>query len=311
MIGWDDIYKVVAAMFPLYVALILGYGSVKWWHMFNSDHCDAINRLSCYFIMPLFTFDFTTRIDPYKMNYRFIVADVISKAIILLAISLWANFTNKGNYPWSITCFSLSSLNNTLVVGVPLMAAMYGPLGENLVIKSSILQFMFWIMILLLMFEFQRAKRSLDSDVSSIDTRKRTSLLILTKIVAIKLAKNPNSYACVMGLLWALMSNRWNLEMPIIIKGSVQIMSRAGAGVAMFCMGLVMSMQEKMIECSAKLAVLGMVLRFMVAPATMAVGSFLVGLRGNILHVAIIQVSKTGFHSLSLTYVHKLLASIA
>ncbi|KAL8231775.1 hypothetical protein R6Q57_001553 [Mikania cordata] len=142
------------------------------------------------------------------MNYRFIVADVISKAIIILAISLWANFTNKGNYPWSITCFSLSSLNNTLVVGVPLMAAMYGSLGENLVIQSSILQFMFWIMIILLMFEFQRAKRSLDSGVSSIDTTKRTSLLILAKIVAIKLAKNPNSYACVMGLLWALMSNR-------------------------------------------------------------------------------------------------------
>ncbi|KAJ0853072.1 putative membrane transport protein [Helianthus annuus] len=53
------------------------------------------------------------------MNYRFLATDVISKAIILLAILLWANFTKKGNYAWSITCFSLSSLNNALVVGVP------------------------------------------------------------------------------------------------------------------------------------------------------------------------------------------------
>ncbi|KAI3784444.1 hypothetical protein L1987_43543 [Smallanthus sonchifolius] len=267
-------------MFPLYVALILGYGSVKWWHMFNSDHCDAINRL--YFIMPLFTFDFTTRINPYKMNHLFIAADIISKAIILLAIWLWANFTNKGNYPWSITCFSLSSLNNTLVVGVPLMAAMYGPLGENLVIQSSILQFMLWIMILLLMFEIQRAKRPLDSEVSSLelatscesanveDASRRGSFLILTKIVGLKLAKNPNSYACVLGLLWALVSNRWNMEMPIIMAGSVQIMSRAGAGIAICIWDL---------------------LRFMVAPATMAIGSFSVGLRGHVLHVAIIQAA--------------------
>ncbi|KAI3725762.1 hypothetical protein L1987_65554 [Smallanthus sonchifolius] len=304
MIGWDDIYKVLAAMFPLYVALILGYGSVKWWHMFNSDHCDAINRLSCYFIMPLFTFDFTTRINPYKMNHLFIAADIISKSIILLAIWLWANFTNKGNYSWSITCFSLSSLNNTLVVGVPLMAAMYGPLGENVVIQSSILQFMLWIMILLLMLEIQRAKRPLDdSAVSSLElaTRcesanvegvsRRSSLVILIKIVGLKLAKNPNSYACVLGLLWALVSNRWNLEMPIIMAGSVQIMSRAGAGIAMFCMGLFMAMQEKMIDCTAKLAVFAMVLRFMMAPLSMAIGSFSVGLRGDVLHVAIIQAA--------------------
>ncbi|KAK1432513.1 hypothetical protein QVD17_09410 [Tagetes erecta] len=293
MIGWDDIYKVLEAMFPLYIALILGYGSVKWWHMFNPDHCDAINRLNCYFIMPLFTFDFTTRINPYKMNFRFVAADVISKSIILLAILLWAKCSKKGNYQWSITCFSLSSLNNTLVVGVPLMATMYGPIGENVVIQSSILQFMVWIMIVLMMFEFQRAKRTLDLAVSSLEsaTSKETSMLTLTKIVGIKLTKNPNSYACLLGLLWALISNRWNLEMPVIMKGSVQIMSRAGAGIAMFCMGLFMAMQEKMIDCSVKLAVFGMVLRFIVAPTTMIVGSFCVGLRGDVLHVAIIQAA--------------------
>ncbi|XP_076933349.1 auxin efflux carrier component 5-like [Bidens hawaiensis] len=303
MIGWDDIYKVLAAMFPLYTALILGYGSVKWWHMFNSDQCDAINRLNCYFIMPLFTFDFTTRVNPYKMHYRFLAADAISKAIILLAILLWANFTSKGNYPWSITCFSLSSLNNALVVGVPLMAAMYGPFGENLVIQSSIMQFMLWIMIVLFMFELQHAKKSLDAAVPSlesatncertnvVDTSKRNSLFTLAKIVGLKLAKNPNAYACGLGLVWALMSNRWNLEMPSLMQGSVQIMSRAGAGIAMFCMGLFMAMQDKMIDCKTKLVVLGMVLRFMVAPATVAIGSFIVGLRGDVLHVAIIQAA--------------------
>ncbi|XP_024962909.1 auxin efflux carrier component 5-like isoform X2 [Cynara cardunculus var. scolymus] len=293
MIGWDDIYKVVIAMFPLYVALILGYGSVKWWHMFKPDHCDSINRLNCYFIMPFFTFEFTTCIDPYKFNYRFAVADAISKVIILFAISLWTKFSINGNYPWSITTFSLSTLNNTLIVGVPLMRAMYGSLGENLAIQSSILQFLFWIILLLLMYEFQSANKRLCLDVDRENdniseeetmTGTKPSSLILMKIVGLKLAKNPNSYACILGLTWALVSNRWNFKMPTILEGSVLIMSRAGSG-------LFMALQDKIIECGVTLAVFGMLLRFVAAPATMAVGSLVVGLQGDVLSVAIIQAA--------------------
>ncbi|KAL8256867.1 hypothetical protein R6Q59_028908 [Mikania micrantha] len=302
MIGWDEIYKVVSSMSPLYFALILGYGSVKWWHMFKPDHCDAINRLNCYFVIPLFTFDFTTQVNPYKMNFRFLAANAISIAIILIAILVWAKFTKKGNYPWSITSFSLSSLNNSLVVGVPLMGAMYGPVGQNLVIQSSILQFTFWNIILLTMYAFLSVN-DLSPDESTTDiegnteddshvtSTTRPSLLIILKIVGVKLAKNPNSYACILGLAWALVSNRWDLKMPSIIQGSVLIMSRAGSGVAMFCIGLFMALQPKIIDCGWKLTAFAMLLRFVVAPATMAVGSLIVGLRGNVLSMAIIQAA--------------------
>ncbi|KAD4586460.1 hypothetical protein E3N88_24061 [Mikania micrantha] len=304
MIGWEDIYNVISAMIPLYVALLLGYGSVKWWHMFKPDHCDAINRLNCYFIMPLFVCDFTSRIDPYKMSYKFIAADAISKAIILITISLWANCSIKGSYQWSVTSFSLSSLNNTLVVGVPLMRAMYGTFGENLVIQSSILQSLLWNMFLLFLLEFERAKQQMDLEVvpnnSATDVEcngihedasRRPSVLITMKIVGLKVAKNPNSYACILGLFWALVAYRWNLKMPKILEGSIVIMSRAGSGVAMFCIGLFMALQEKIVHCSVKLTMFGMVLRFVAAPATMAIGSLCIGLRGNILRVAIIQAA--------------------
>ncbi|KAI3784443.1 hypothetical protein L1987_43542 [Smallanthus sonchifolius] len=270
--------------------------------MFKPDHCDAINRLNCYFIMPLFTCEFTSRINPYKMNHQFIAADAISKAIILITISLWTNCSIRGSYQWSVTSFSLSSLNNTLVIGVPLMRAMYGSFGENLVIQSSILQSLLWNMFLLFMLEFEHAKQQLDLEVvpnnSDMDievndngeTSKRPSVLIVTKIVGLKVAKNPNSYACILGLFWALVAYRWNLKMPQILEGSILIMSRAGSGVAMFCIGLFMALQEKIVHCSAKLTIFGMVLRFVAAPGSMAVGSFSVGLRGDVLRVAIIQV---------------------
>lgn len=51
-----------------------------------------------------------------------------------------------------------------------------------------------------------------------------------------------------------------------------------------------MALQEKVIACGAGVTAIGMALKFIAGPAAMAVASFAVGLRGDILRVAIIQV---------------------
>ncbi|XP_025011938.1 probable auxin efflux carrier component 5a isoform X2 [Ricinus communis] len=100
MIGWEDVYKVIVAMVPLYVALLLGYGSIRWWKIFTPEQGGAVNRLVCYFTLPLFTFEFTAHVDPFKMNYLFIGADAISKFIIVVVLACWAKFSSKGSYTW-------------------------------------------------------------------------------------------------------------------------------------------------------------------------------------------------------------------
>lgn len=216
MIEWEDIYKVVAAMTPLYVALILGYGSVKWWHMFKSEQCDAINRFNCFFIIPFFNFEFIANFDPYNVNGLFLTGDVISKALLIVILVLWANFYKKGNFSWSITTFSLSTLNNTLVVGVPLMKAMYGKLGVDIVIQAAVIQALLWLTSLLFALEFWKTKMNSNgnsvelSDLEGNNTPVRNMAFgPLIKAVSIKLAKNPNSYACFLGLIWALLANRY------------------------------------------------------------------------------------------------------
>ncbi|KAM7272825.1 hypothetical protein ACFE04_027489 [Oxalis oulophora] len=299
MIGWADIYNVIVAMVPLYVALILGYGSVKWWKIFSGNQCDAINRLVCYFTLPLFTFEFTAHIDPFKMNYRFIGADAISKLVIVLGLAFWAKFSSKGSYCWSITSFSLSTLTNALVVGVPLMKAMYGPIGVDLVVQSSVVQAIIWLTVLLFVLEFRRTGISLNS--INIDEEKdvegnvlastRASFWSFIKVVTLKMAMNPNSYACIIGLAWAFVSNRWHIEMPSMMEGSVLIMSKAGTGTAMFNMGIFMALQEKFVACGTSLTIFGMVLRFIAGPTAMAIGAIAVGLHGDILRIAIIQAA--------------------
>lgn len=51
-----------------------------------------------------------------------------------------------------------------------------------------------------------------------------------------------------------------------------------------------MALQKKIISCGTSLTIFGMVLRFIAGPAAMAIGSIAVGLHGDVLRVAIIQV---------------------
>lgn len=330
MIGWGDVYKVVAATAPLYFALFLGYGSVRWWRIFTREQCDAVNRLVAFFALPFFTFEFTLHTDPFQVNYRAVAADVISKAVIVAVIAVWArllgrNGNGKGAAGWSITGFSLSTLTNSLVVGVPMARAMYGEWAQQLVVQLSVFQAIVWLTLLLFVLEVRKAaigmyvdvgrknvvhdatmpESPVKADVEAAPTGAVAVLVVggveevggkpsvwrLVKTVAHKLARNPNTYASFVGITWACVANRLHMELPSVLENSVLIMSKSGTGMAMFSMGLFMAQQEKILACGPSYAALGLALKFGLGPVAMAIGSIAVGLRGDVLRVAIIQAA--------------------
>lgn len=79
--------------------------------------------------------------------------------------------------------------------------------------------------------------------------------------------------------------------MPCILEDSILIMSKAGSGVAMFTTGLFMASQEKIISCGPVLTVYGLVLRFVVGPATTAMGAALLRLHGEVFKIATVQAA--------------------
>lgn len=158
MITWHDLYTVLTAVIPLYVAMILAYGSVRWWKIFSPDQCSGINRFVAIFAVPLLSFHFISSNNPYAMNLRFIAADTLQKLIMLTLLIIWANFTRSGSLEWSITIFSLSTLPNTLVMGIPLLIAMYGEYSGSLMVQIVVLQCIIWYTLLLFLFEYRGAK---------------------------------------------------------------------------------------------------------------------------------------------------------
>ncbi|KAJ9542360.1 hypothetical protein OSB04_028866, partial [Centaurea solstitialis] len=554
MISLSDFYHVMTAVVPLYVAMILAYGSVKWWKIFTPDQCSGINRFVALFAVPLLSFHFISTNDPYKMNLRFIAADTLQKLVVLAALAVWSNLSRRGSMEWSITLFSLSTLPNTLVMGIPLLKGMYGGESGSLMVQIVVLQCIIWYTLMLFLFEFRGARLLIseqfpdtageiasihvDSDIVSLDGRQvleteaevkedgklhitvrksnasrsdvfsrrsqgfssttpRPSNLtnaeiyslqssrnptprgssfnhndfysmaggggggggrnsnfgandvyglsvsrgptprpsnyeeegggstgnksrfhhpgvlsggnypapnpgmfspstgktvpptvkkvngqkteegsndlhmfvwsssaspvsdvfaareyvdsqaakdvkppispvkghgeeylqreeftfgnnniniegakgkgnklggktmpptsVMTRLILImvwrKLIRNPNTYSSLIGLIWSLVSFRWDVTMPAIIAKSISILSDAGLGMAMFSLGLFMALQPRIIACGNSVAAFAMAVRFLTGPAVMAAASIAVGLRGVLLRIAIVQAA--------------------
>ncbi|KAF7816753.1 Auxin efflux carrier component 6 [Senna tora] len=157
MISVDDLYKVMCAMMPLYTAMFVAYGSVKWCKIFSGAQCSGINRFVAVFAVPVLSFHFISSNNPYQMDSKFVLADTFSKLFILLLLSLWVLMFRSGSFDCLITLFSLSTLPNTLVMGIPLLQAMYGSFTHSLMVQLVVLQSILWYTVLLVLLEYRAA----------------------------------------------------------------------------------------------------------------------------------------------------------
>lgn len=184
MITLLDFYHVMTAMVPLYVAMMLAYGSVRWWKIFTPDQCSGINRFVALFAVPLLSFHFIASNNPYTMSMRFIAADTLQKLIVLALLAVWTRLSSKGSLDWAITLFSLLTLPNTLVMGIPLLKGMYGDFSGSLMVQIVVLQCIIWYTMMLFLFEF-RAARLLITDQFPDTAGAITSIVVDPEVVSL------------------------------------------------------------------------------------------------------------------------------
>ncbi|KAF8013001.1 hypothetical protein BT93_I0998 [Corymbia citriodora subsp. variegata] len=312
MISLTDAYHAVAATIPLYSAMFLAFISIRFWKLFTPDQCAGINKFVAKFSIPLLSFQVISSTNPYKMNLRLVLADFAQKILAILIVGGVTKFRSGGGLRWIITGVSLSTLPNTLILGIPLLRAMYGDEAGSLIAQIVFLQSILWYNLLLFLFELNATKAASvtpsseatgvtatteedetkdgGGELKSRNGRKYETLLILLK-VGKNLLGNPNTYATVIGVIWASIHFRWGVELPAIVKSSIQILSQGGLGMAMFSLGLFMASQTRIVACGAWLAVVAMAAKFLAGPGLMTISSFAVGLRGTLLKVAIVQAA--------------------
>ncbi|KAK4281021.1 hypothetical protein QN277_012567 [Acacia crassicarpa] len=315
MLSSHDVLHVISATVPLYVTMILAYVSVKWWKLFTPDQCSGINKFVAKFSVPLLSFQVVSSYNLYKINLKLIYADFLQKFLAVLAISAFSKISSRGGLRCIITGFSLSTLPNTLILGIPLLTAMYKD-QVSILAQIIVLQSVIWYNLLLFLYEFDAASTlspgttTSSSPQGSEETEpaeeeqskeeeeeaerrrgKKKKILLVLSTVGKNLITNPNTYGTLTGLIWAAIHFRWGIHMPSVINQSIVILSNGGLGMAMFSLGLFMASQSSIIACGTKMAVVTMGLKFLVGPALMAVASFAVGLRDTLLKAAIVQAA--------------------
>ncbi|GMJ09322.1 PIN-FORMED 8 [Hibiscus trionum] len=310
MISLADVYHVVAATVPLYFAMILAYVSVKWMKLFTPEQCAGINKFVAKFSIPLLSFQVISENNPYKMNLKLILADFLQKLLAFLVLFAVTKLTSRGGLPTIITGLSLSTMPNTLILGIPLLRAMYGDKSATLLAQIVVLQSLIWYNLLLLLFELNATKTapetvaavSQDSEAPEEaqgkeggeegQTRaKKWKAKQIFMTVGKKLMTNPNTHATVLGLIWASIQFRWDIKFPAIVEKSIAILSSGGLGMAMFSLGLFMASRPSIIACGIRMAAVAMAMKFMAGPALMAAASATLGLKGRLLRVAIVQAA--------------------
>uniref|UniRef100_M0ZLX8 Auxin efflux carrier component n=1 Tax=Solanum tuberosum TaxID=4113 RepID=M0ZLX8_SOLTU len=160
MISLRDVYHVVAATIPLYVVMILAYISVRWGKLFSPEQCSGINKFVAKFSIPLLSFQVISGSNLYKVNLKLLLADFIQKFLAVFLLAIFAKLKPKGNLTWIITGLSVSTLPNTLILGIPLIKAIFGDAAAELLAQLIALQSLVWYNLLLLLFELNATKES-------------------------------------------------------------------------------------------------------------------------------------------------------
>jgi len=111
------------------------------------------------------------------------------------------------------------------------------------------------------------------------------------KRVLFRLLRLPILYGSVLGFTYSLLASRWGFNMPQIVEASLQILTNMTLGASMFVLGLFMANQPKLLPCGLWKTIGGIVIRFGVGPAIMAIASVAVGIRGNSLQFVITQAA--------------------
>ncbi|GAA0151781.1 secondary carrier transporter [Lithospermum erythrorhizon] len=155
-----QLYHIVEAIVPLYVAMISAYISFKWLKIFTKEQCSGINKFVAKFSIPLLSFQVISNSNPYKMNFKLIAADSLQKILAFSLLAGVAKMTiSRGRLKWVITGLSLSTLPNTLIIGIPLLRAMYGEEATTLLAQIVVLQSLIWYNLLLFLFELNVTKK--------------------------------------------------------------------------------------------------------------------------------------------------------
>ena len=137
---------------------MLAYMSIKWWKLFTAEQRSSINKFVTKISVPLLSCRIVSTFEPYQMKHKLLFSDTVQKVLALLLLAVVCKLCFKGSLDWLIAGFSISTLPNTLILGIPWLKSLCGEESVKLLGQIVMLQSLIWYTLLLFIFEYREAE---------------------------------------------------------------------------------------------------------------------------------------------------------
>ncbi|KAL2621586.1 hypothetical protein R1flu_001791 [Riccia fluitans] len=150
------VISLMNAIVPLYISIALGYSLSKLKVVTYKTHYAGIVTFCFKITLPALFFRLVATNNPYALNLQLIGADTLSKVIVLLVLSLGCYWrpTAQG-VAWVYAYFNLATFSNTVLVGIPLVTALY-PGTEKDLTALIVMQALLWFPVCIFILELYK-----------------------------------------------------------------------------------------------------------------------------------------------------------
>lgn len=276
-------YKLLAII--VIVALGWVVGKMKWLSH-GSESADPVRTLSnaaLYIFIPALLFRTTARIDFATLPWRTLSAFFIPALILLLAVYAWQRRWNRtGRLPIpapSVRAVS-ASFGNTVQVGIPMAAALFGEAGLSIHIAIVSLHALVLLSVLTVLAELDLARalrRNGLTDSHLLDTMGTT-------------VRNTFFHPVVAPVLTGLVWNAAGSPLPPVVDDILKILGEAAVPLCLILLGLSLAVYG--VRESAKGAVAISLIKLLALPAlVLLLGHWVMGLSGLPLSVVVMAAA--------------------
>lgn len=267
----------------IFVVVALGWvaGRLRW--LGDNDPARTLSNAAFYIFIPALLFRTTARVDFATLPWGTLAAFFVPVLLLLGVVYAWQRRWNRsGRLPAaapSVRAIS-ATFGNTLQIGVPMMAALFGEAGLAIHITIISLHALTLLTVLTALVELDLARER---------RRLGHSNAHLLHTVG-KTAKNTIVHPVVLPVLAGLVWNALLPPLPAIVDETLLMMSQAVVPMCLVLIG--MSLAYYGMRGAAKGAVVLSVLKLLVLPAVvLAIGHWGMGLQGLPLAVVVMAAS--------------------
>jgi len=270
-------------LFAIFVVVALGWvaGKLRW--LGDKDPARTLSNAAFYIFIPALLFRTTARVEFDKLPWATLAAFFAPVMAVLIAVYAWQRWWNrKRRLPVAAPSVRAitATFGNTVQVGIPMAAALFGEAGLSIHIAIISLHALTLLTVLTALVELDLARESRQlghSNAHLLQTLART-------------ARNTLIHPVVLPVLAGLIWNAGGIALPVFADEILQTLSQAVVPLCLVLIG--MSLAYYGVRGAFKSALVLSVLKLLVVPALVfGVAHFVMGLAGLALAVVVMAAA--------------------